>query len=494
MMNVPVLIIGAGPVGMTMASELARFGVPVRIVDKATHRTDKSKALVIWSRTLELLDRGGGSAPFVDAGFKATAVNIIAGDKVIGRVSMESAQSPYPYGLMLPQSETERLLEERLAKLGVSVERQVELLSFKRNAADVEAVLRHSDGREEEAVSADWLLGCDGAHSVVRHSLGATFSGETLKSDWILADVHMTGYPFPDSDVSVYWHRDGAFVIFPISPGRYRVIADLPPVGAENPPTPTLEEVQTIIDRRGPSGLKAFDPIWLAGFRINGRKVSDYRSGRVFLLGDAAHVHSPAGGQGMNTGMQDAFNLAWKLASVISNSCDEHLLDSYSVERSAVGDQVLKMVATLTTVGTMKNPVAQTLRNLVGHIILGISPAQHAFADAMTEVTISYPRSPLNGPSLAGAGPKPGQRVGPLLDQVPVGAGDAPRFALFATNTIATADLVGRFPGLLDRDVRPPFRDDGIWLVRPDGYLACSSGDTETVANYLDHLVRARTD
>jgi 2-polyprenyl-6-methoxyphenol hydroxylase-like FAD-dependent oxidoreductase len=240
MMNAPILIIGAGPVGMTMASELARYGVPIRIIDKAAHRTDRSKALVIWSRTLELLDRGGGSAPFVDAGFKAKAVNIIAGDKVIGRVSMESAQSPYPYGLMLPQFETERLLEERLASLGVSVERQVELLSFKSNATGVDALLRHSDGREE-AVSADWLLGCDGAHSAVRHGLSATFTGETLKSDWILADVHMTGYPFPDSEVSVYWHRDGAFVIFPISPGRYRVIADLPPVGAEDPPTPTLE-------------------------------------------------------------------------------------------------------------------------------------------------------------------------------------------------------------------------------------------------------------
>ena len=158
----PVLVVGAGPVGMTMASELARYGVPVRIVDKAAQRTDKSKALVVWSRTLELLDRGGGSAPFVDAGFKAIAVNFVAGDKVIGRVSMEGVQTPYPYGLMLPQSETERLLEERLHDLGVAVERRVELTTFKSSEDGVEAVLRHADGREEN-LSADWLLGCDGA-------------------------------------------------------------------------------------------------------------------------------------------------------------------------------------------------------------------------------------------------------------------------------------------------------------------------------------------
>jgi hypothetical protein len=248
----------------------------------------------------------------------------------------------------------------------------------------------------------------------------------------------------------------------------------LPAVDAEHPPTPTLEQVQTIINRRGPSGLKAFDPIWLAGFRINGRKVSKYRWGRAFLLGDASHVHSPAEGQGMNTGMQDAFNLAWKLALVVHNSCDEHLLESYSPERSAVGDEVLKSAATLTTVGTMKNPVAQSLRNLVGHLILGLSPVQQAVADTMTEVTIGYPKSPLNGPCLAGPDPKPGQRVGPLPGQVPVGAGCAARFALFSANTTATADLVKRFPGLLESDLRPPFRDGGIWLVRPDGYLACS--------------------
>jgi 2-polyprenyl-6-methoxyphenol hydroxylase-like FAD-dependent oxidoreductase len=485
----PVLVVGAGPVGMTMASELARYGIPVRIVDKAAQRTDKSKALVLWSRTLELLDRGGGSGPFVDAGFKAEAVNFIAGDKVIGRVSMEGVQTPYPYGLMLPQSETERLLEERLRDLGVEVERRVELATFQSGDDGVEAVLRHANGREE-AVSADWMVGCDGAHSAVRHGLAAPFAGETMDSDWMLADVHMTGYPCPDSEASVYWHRDGVFVIFPISPGRYRVLADLPPTSAERPPTPTLEQVQAIMDRRGPSGLKAFDPIWLAGFRINGRKVSSYRWGRVFLSGDAAHVHSPAGGQGMNTGMQDAFNLAWKLALVVRGTCAEPLLDSYSPERSGVGDEVLKAAGRLTAVGTMRNPVAQAVRNLVGHVMLGLGPVQHAFADTMTEVAIGYPTSPLNGPSLGGAGPKPGERVVPVAGQVPVGSGGTPRFALFAEEAAATVDLTRRFEALLDPDIRPPLHAGGIWLVRPDGYVACSSRDANGVAGFLNGIVR----
>ena len=224
-MTTPVLIVGAGPVGLTLASELTRYGVPVRAVDQAPARTDKSKALVLWSRTLELLDRGGtdGAVPFVAAGMRALAVNFVAGDKAVGRVGMADVRSPYPFGLMLPQSDTERLLEERLAGQGVAVERQVELLSFTRRDNGVDAVLRHADGREE-AVAAGWLVGCDGAHSAVRRQLGAPFSGETMDSDWLLADVHMHGYPFPDSEATVYWHRDGVFIVFPIAPGRYRLL------------------------------------------------------------------------------------------------------------------------------------------------------------------------------------------------------------------------------------------------------------------------------
>jgi 2-polyprenyl-6-methoxyphenol hydroxylase-like FAD-dependent oxidoreductase len=488
-MSKPILIAGAGPVGLTMASELTRYGIAVRIVDKAAQRTDKSKALVLWSRTLELLDRGGGAAPFVEAGFKATAVNFVAGDgKLMGHVSMDGVQSAFPYGLMIPQSETERLLEERLQGLGVRVEREVEVTGFKSGAEGVEAVLRRADGQEER-VSADWLIGCDGAHSVVRHTLGVKFAGETLMSDWMLADVHMRGYPFPDNEASVYWHQDGAFVIFPISPGRYRVLADLPATSTERPPAPTLEEVQAIITRRGPPGLTAYDPIWLAGFRINGRKVADYRSGRVFLLGDAAHVHSPAGGQGMNTGMQDAFNLAWKLALVVRGECGEELLNSYSRERSYVGDQVLKDAGRLTTLGTIKNPVGQSIRNLVGHFMLGLAPVQEKFANSMTEVDIAYPNSPLNGPAVLGsARPKPGQRFMPVPGQAPIGSAATPRFALFAPSNAAISGLLETFNTLLEPEPRPPFSQDELILVRPDGYVACTTNSAAVIAAYLNDL------
>jgi 2-polyprenyl-6-methoxyphenol hydroxylase-like FAD-dependent oxidoreductase len=486
-MHTPVLIVGAGPVGMTLAAELVRYGVRVRIVDKATARTDKSKALVIWSRTLELFDRSGGAAAFIAAGFKAYAVNFMATDgKLVGRLTMDSVDSPYRYALMLPQSETERVLEERLEGLGVTVERGVEVTQLTASADGFEAKLNDA-AHGETTLTADWLAGCDGAHSIVRHTIGAAFSGETMNSDWILADVHMKGYPFPDSEVSVHWHEDGAFVILPIAPGRYRVIAELPPTSDAHPRAPTLEEVQAVITRRGPPGLSAFDPIWLTGFKINGRKVASYRHGRAFLLGDAAHVHSPAGGQGMNTGIQDAFNLAWKLALVVHGTCREDLLDSYSEERSAVGDQVLKAAARLTAIGTLKNHLVQDVRNMVGHIALGLSPVRHALVETLSEVTIGYAKSPLNGAALAPR-PKPGERIVPVAGQAAPGTGALPRFALFAADNAATRDLVENHPTLLDPVIRPPLHDPGLWLARPDGYVACSSIDPIGIDQYLEQL------
>ncbi len=489
-MNAKVLVIGAGPVGLTMAAELARYGVAVRIVDKAAGRTDKSKALVVWSRTLELLDRAGCAEALVAAGHKVTAANIFAEGRTIGHVELAGVASPYPFALMLPQSETERLLEAHLSGLGVAVERGVEALRFTEIEAGVATVLRHADGAEE-TVETEWLIGCDGAHSAVRHALGLTFEGDTLQTDWILADAHIFGFTTPDTELSLFWHADGVLAFFPISPGRYRMIADIGQSKGEHPANPTLDEVQAIVDRRGPGGLRLSDPIWLSGFRINERKVKEYRSGRVFVAGDAAHVHSPAGGQGMNTGMQDAINLAWKLALVRAGRGSEALLASYSLERGAVGEQVLKQAGMLTAVGVIHNHAAQTVRNFMGGLLFGLAPVRRAMAETLTEITIGYPHSPLNGPHGAG-GPAPGERVPPIAGQAPIGAGNEPRFALFAAPGPEVDRLLADHGELLEAEARAPLAAGGAWLVRPDGYVAASAkaGGEAELAEYMAGLAR----
>jgi 2-polyprenyl-6-methoxyphenol hydroxylase-like FAD-dependent oxidoreductase len=495
-MAAQVLVVGAGPVGLTMAAELARYGVAVRIVEKAAARTDKSKALVLWSRTLELLDRAGCSAAFVAAGHKVDGANIVAGTKHIAHASFAQVESPYRYALMLPQSDTERLLEEHLNRLGVQVERQVELMSFSQAGGRVSTTLRHVDGREE-SLDVEWLIGCDGAHSTVRHALGKEFLGNTLQSSWILADVHLHGFPFPESEIATYWHEDGVLVFFPISPGRFRVIANVEAPAGVKPADPTLAEVQAVMDRRGPGNVVMSDPIWLAAFKINERKVADYRDGRVFLAGDAAHVHSPAGGQGMNTGMQDAISLAWKLALVCrGEAADGPLLASYSIERSAIGEQVLAAAGRMTAVAILQNHALQAIRNFVGRMMLGLAPVQRKLVNQMTEVSIGYDDSPLNGPAARGVGgPQPGERVAPRDGETPFGFGNAPRFALCAGEDEAVRRLLAEFPKLLDPKLRAPRDPAGMLLVRPDGYAAVSAkiGDERPLVEYLRNVTAIAT-
>src|SRR5258708_5087896 len=273
-----VLIAGAGPVGLVMAIELARYGVGVRIIDKAAQRTDKSKALVVWSRSLEVLARAGCSAGLIDAGYKVGTLNISANGKSIAKVSLEELPTPYPYGLMIPQSDTERVLDEFLNSLGVKVERTIELTRFTASNDKVVSTLRHADGAEE-IVETPWLIGCDGAHSTVRHQLGMEFHGETSLINWILADIHLENI-LRRPEINVVWHADGLLATFPTAEDRDRVIAtaELFPETPNPPPQPTLEEVQAILDRRFPGEVRATDPIWPSPFRINERKVTDYRA------------------------------------------------------------------------------------------------------------------------------------------------------------------------------------------------------------------------
>jgi 2-polyprenyl-6-methoxyphenol hydroxylase-like FAD-dependent oxidoreductase len=491
-MEKDVLIAGAGPVGLVMAIELARYGVAVRIIDKAPQRTDKSKALVVWSRSLELLARAGCSTGLVDAGYKVSSLNVSANGKSIAQVALDGLPTPYPYGLMIPQSDTERVLDDFLKNLGLKIERTVELTRFTAYNDKVVSTLRHADGTEELAETS-WLIGCDGAHSTVRDQLGMEFHGETSLINWILADIHLENKPRAP-EVNVVWHSDGILVTFPIAEDRYRVAADVGIVPENSNPSaePTLEDVQAILDRRFPGGVRAINPIWLSSFRINERKVTDYRAGRVFLAGDAAHVHSPAGGQGMNTGMQDACNLAWKLALVVHGIGAESLLDSYSAERSPIAEQVLKVTGRVTSMATLTGKVKQSLRNHAAALILGVPLVRKFAADAASEISIGYPHSPLNAPR-GHQDPSPGYRAPIRATEPPVGAGNRPLFALFAEPNGMPSNFSGRYASLLDPALRDRYHRDGMWLIRPDGYTALSAkaGEWKAVTAYLDRTVRS---
>ncbi len=361
------------------------------------------------------------------------------------------------------------LLEERLAALGLAVERRTELVSFERGEDSVSCLLRRPDGAEE-TVEADWLIGCDGAHSVVRHGLGLEFRGEALGTEFGLADVHLAGLTTPPDQLAIHLHPEGPVVFFPIHEDRWRIIAEIGALHGEIHPDLSLEEMQSLVSRRV-SGVTLSDPIWISAFAINERMVDDYRVGRVFVAGDAAHVHSPAGGQGMNTGMQDAFNLAWKLALVAKGlGAADELLESYSIERSAVARQVLKDSGRLTEIATLRNPVVEHVRNFVARHVLGLEVARHAVAGRLSETTIGYPESPLNVGSAHGLkGPPPGARC---VAVTPFGAGDLPRFALAAAPSANASKALGDFGQIMEKALRTPPDPKGAWLVRPDGYVA----------------------
>ncbi|KQP15760.1 FAD-dependent monooxygenase [Methylobacterium sp. Leaf93] len=479
------LIVGAGPVGLTLAAELARYGIGIRLIDKSARPTQTSKALVVWARTLELMDRMGCKQAFLAAGLRAHGASLRSSGAILGHARFDAIASAYNFALMIPQRETERLLIEHLATFGVAVEREVELVGFVRTDDQVEATLRHADGAEE-TVSASWLIGCDGAHSTVRHGLDLAFKGEAQGDDWLLADIRVEGDGAPPGDeIATYLHRDGPLVVFPIPGGRARVIAQVGKTDPAHPrPDPTLEEVQALADRRA-GGFRVVDPVWLTHFRINERKVSQYAQGRAVLAGDAAHIHSPAGGQGMNTGMQDAINLAWKLAMVQRGQAAPSLLDSYSPERNAVGDRVLRNAARLTDMATLSNPVAQEVRNLALRFMLGFHVVQDRMAATMSEVEIAYPDSPLSH------GPQAGMRWAPAQDDgKPPGSGSVPLFVLYAADSERGAAFAARFPALLEPAPRHSPEGDRLILVRPDGYVGFSgtAGSWDEAERYLSRL------
>ncbi len=387
-----VLVAGAGPTGLIMALALARHGVRCRVVDKAAEPSVHSKALAVHARTLEALEALGVAAPMLGRGLLVRGLPVHAGGRPLARLSLESMDSRHNYILSLEQSETERLLIEQLARLGVVVARPVELLGFSQDATGVSARLRRADG-SQEASRAGWLIGCDGAHSAVRHGLGLAFEGAAYEDDFRLADLRID-WPLAADWAHAFLRRDGPLGVIPL-PGSYqRVITILPkPEPGAAAEAPSLDFFRQLLAEGAPAGTRLHDPVWLAGFRIHRPMVERYRVGRVLLAGDAAHIHSPAGGQGMNTGIQDAVNLAWKLALVLRGQAGEALLDSYQAERLPVARSVLRATDLATRSIRRRGRFSHWLRRFLIPRLAGQPGLRRRFANTIGNLTIRYRRS-----------------------------------------------------------------------------------------------------
>ncbi|GGT34044.1 3-(3-hydroxyphenyl)propionate hydroxylase [Streptomyces kurssanovii] len=409
-----VLVVGAGPVGLTAAAELRGRGVTCRLIDRLPARLPYAKAVGIQPRTLEIWDRLGIARDALAAAApmrgQLTYVNGVE------RVRIELKLPPdVPYGFAaLPQYETERIIEEHLARRGTRIERGTELASFVQDEDGVWSTVTTPSGRTEE-IRSRYLVGCDGAHSVVRKSLGLTFEGAAFAEEYMLADVEVDWSLPPGYSVRATHVGDGAaddlLVCIPL-PGhrRYRMSMLVPPElsvrrqpdadsvahGLEGGRAPGLEHVQAVLDRLAPEPTTASALRWSSVFRISHRLVDRYSRGRVFVAGDAAHIHPPTGAQGMNTGIQDAYNLAWKLALAVTGTARPGLLDSYDAERRPVGEEVVgRTVRHATAGGVQTDPEEpQTLMLREAQLLVG------------------YPDSPVVASRGSGhAGPDAGDRA-----------------------------------------------------------------------------------
>jgi 2-polyprenyl-6-methoxyphenol hydroxylase-like FAD-dependent oxidoreductase len=400
-----VLVVGAGPVGLLLACELARRGVAIRVVDKLPSPTTESRAIIVHARSLEMLERVGVAEEIISTGVRITEAKFHLDRKTEAQVSLDTVDSPYPFSVSLPQTDTERILTNRLRSLGVEVDRSVEFVSFDQDDDGVSALLRLADGREE-SVSCAYLVGTDGSRSTVRHACGTNLEGSFKGEQFLLADVEAEYDLGRNAMHSFFPPDEGPLLLFPMRGERTRVIAGLSdPVSSKG--EPTLSETQDLVDRRA-QGIKLLRAHWLTTFEIHHAQVPSYRYGRVFLAGDAAHVHSPAAGQGMNTGMQDAFNLGWKLAIGARDEAAPGFLDTYHAERHPVAARVIEQTTRLTAMGTLSRPYERILRDHLIHLAAGLAPISREMARQMEETDISYRGSPIVEPGHDRGKPRPG--------------------------------------------------------------------------------------
>jgi 3-(3-hydroxy-phenyl)propionate hydroxylase len=427
----PVLIAGAGPTGLAAAMSLSRAGIPVRLIDKAPQPSPWSRAIGIQARTLELFEQHRLVEPFLELGHRARVANLYSNGQRLARLDFDPLQTRYPYLLFLDQSVTERLMTEHLASFGVHVERGVELMRFRQGSAGLEAMLRYANGAEE-SVRPSYLIGADGAHSVVRHGLDIAFTGKTFEQTFLLADLH-ADTEWPDDEFHLFASGEGIATLFPMADGRTRLIADKRVVARdqvqsqsplqsqsqshtaaedqEKNASPTLDECREIVARRIHHRVTVTNLTWSSYFRLNNRMVEQLRSGRVFLAGDAAHVHSPAGAQGMNTGIQEAFNLGWKIARMLAGVAPDRLLDTYHTERHPIEREVLRTSSFMTQMAAAEHGPMKLIRDHMMPVLSAIGPLRDAARRTVSELSIHYRRSPLTLERVLDGGPRAGERA-----------------------------------------------------------------------------------
>jgi len=521
MEDTDVLIIGAGPTGTMLALELALQAIPFRIVDRAPTRSDKSRALVIQPRTLELFARHGIANDIIALGNIGTGARVFVNKKLAAELDLSDLgfdDTAFPLPLWISQADTEHFLDDALQKHGCRVERPFTAEKIEQDDTGVTVVLRNGAEGSEKILRAKYVVGCDGAHSVVRHSAQLKFDGSAYPQDFLLADVHLDWSLYPEGDNRLnMFMGQGILVGFPLKDGIFRLIVSTTGrnLTAGKDVEPALEDFKKVWSEMAPGEAVLRDPVWISRFRLHHRGADSYRRGRLFVAGDAAHIHSPAGGQGMNTGIQDAVNLGWKLAAVLRGEMDEKLLDSYDVERRRVGEHLLKGTDRMFQFGSSGNPAFLFLRNFLVPWFLpwamGDRGRRARMFRFMSELGIRYRHSSIVGTSSNYKGPlRGGDRAPDATLQGPEGptsmlglcTGPGHHLILFSGTGSGAADeaalqhIATGFEnnskwmilhkvfsqkslggsGYLDDGgllhARYAFSEPGYVLIRPDGYVA----------------------
>lgn len=497
-MDTDVLIVGAGPTGLMLANQLGRRGVRVLIIDRHAGPARETRALGVQARTLEIYSALGIVDRALELGTPGTGANLWANGRKMARVPLGDAGkdlSPYPYILVLGQDDNERIMGERLRDWGISVQWNTELLRLEQNADHVVATLRNADGTTHN-VTAAWVGGCDGARSSVRELCGITFPGAPYEHVFFVADVEATGSMVP-SEVNIYFWQEGFHLFFPMrGQDHWRIVGILPPDLRDRQDI-TFDDVMPSVRKELAARLAFKTCTWFSTYRIHHRSAARFRDRRCFLLGDAAHIHSPVGAQGMNTGLQDAYNLAWKLALVIKGQAAATLLNSYEDERVPVAERLLNTTDRAFRLVVADNWIAGLFRTQILARIAAFAMGRkriQAFAfHTVSQIGIHYRKSGLSE-SLQGLpteAPQAGDRFpwlklklrsdGPVEDlfrkiddtrfNLVVFGQSAPLAGSLALGDVLRVHEVPSDPGNDAAMQRAHIPLPSFYLVRPDGYV-----------------------